>query len=489
MDDHANGLTSFPTPSSQPVPELPPATVNGTSSSTPVVAIPTVLVAVEGGPPQKKRRGRPPKTQILTNGVEANATPEAPKSTRRGRPPGSRNKVSRATTGVQPHVLMVNTGEDIVEKLRSFSMTYKRSLCILAASGALSSATLMQVGQGGHGVGVTLAGQFTVLSISGAVLHEHGDPASGEPKVFLSASLANPTGGVVGGTVAGPMEANGSAMVVVGHWAPDNGRIPLNQSDSQSQIATSMQVESRGVGAVGTPGVTPSGTPGITPGVTPSVTPSPAPVPPQLPVPIPSPVPVPVPVPVPAPGHVPVQTLCQTPTQAPVHVPAPTPVPMMPALSPPQPMPAFPLPLANFPNPPLIIPSASRAESGTVEMRPTQPGLELPYIISGGGGPAAGTQPAGVISSMSRLPSTSPISALLPVPVVPLVSSVPNMSSLSSVPSLPSMPSITSIPAHIHPSSAPIQYPMHNGLVPNNIPKPEMEVKTEETPMGIGDAK
>lgn len=62
---------------------------------------------------------------------------------------------------------------------------------------------------------ILLQGQFTVLSISGAVLHEHGDPSNGDPKVFLSASLANPTGGVVGGTVAGPMEAHGSAMVCV----------------------------------------------------------------------------------------------------------------------------------------------------------------------------------------------------------------------------------------------------------------------------------
>lgn len=34
-----------------------------------------------------------------------------PKSVRRGRPPGSRNKVSRATAGIHPHVLMVNSGE------------------------------------------------------------------------------------------------------------------------------------------------------------------------------------------------------------------------------------------------------------------------------------------------------------------------------------------------------------------------------------------
>lgn len=58
-------------------------------------------------------------------------------------------------------------------KLREFSRTHRRSLVVLAASGLLSSATLMQLSDsssGGSGSGVTLSGSFTVLSISGALL-------------------------------------------------------------------------------------------------------------------------------------------------------------------------------------------------------------------------------------------------------------------------------------------------------------------------------
>ena len=47
--------------------------------------------------------------------------------------------------------------QDVVEKLKSFAVSHKRSLCILAACGSLSTATLMQVGPGGQGVGVTLS--------------------------------------------------------------------------------------------------------------------------------------------------------------------------------------------------------------------------------------------------------------------------------------------------------------------------------------------
>lgn len=56
-------------------------------------------------------------------------------------------------------------------------------------------------------------GQFTVLSLSGAILHEIDDETAGQPKAFLSASLANPAGGVVGGTVAGILQANGVVTV------------------------------------------------------------------------------------------------------------------------------------------------------------------------------------------------------------------------------------------------------------------------------------
>lgn len=163
-------------------------------------------------PPPKRRRGRPPKKE-QPQAVSGEQTP--PK--RRGRPPGTKNKTG---SGTFTQIMTVNSEEDVVEKLKSFAVSHKRSLCILAACGSLSTATLMQVGPGGQGVGVTLTGQFTVLSISGAILHEISDGAMGEPKTFLSASLANPTGGVVGGTVAGVLEANGIVTLVICHWDP-----------------------------------------------------------------------------------------------------------------------------------------------------------------------------------------------------------------------------------------------------------------------------
>jgi hypothetical protein len=41
---------------------------------------------------------------------------------------------------------------------------------VLAASGLLSAATLMQLSEGGQGTAVELTGSFTILSISGALL-------------------------------------------------------------------------------------------------------------------------------------------------------------------------------------------------------------------------------------------------------------------------------------------------------------------------------
>lgn len=75
-----------------------------------------------------------------------------------------------------------------------------------------------------------MQGHFTILSISGAILQqqpEEGTTPNGsgggatpggskrqrDMMSFISASLANPTGGVVGGTVAGALEANSVVTV------------------------------------------------------------------------------------------------------------------------------------------------------------------------------------------------------------------------------------------------------------------------------------
>jgi hypothetical protein len=66
--------------------------------------------------------------------------------------------------------MLIELLQDVYEKLRELSRAYRRSLVVLAASGLLSAATLMQLNEGGQGSGVTLKGSFTILSISGALL-------------------------------------------------------------------------------------------------------------------------------------------------------------------------------------------------------------------------------------------------------------------------------------------------------------------------------
>lgn len=111
------------------------------------------------------------------------------------------------------------------------------------------SLLLPQVGANGQGVGVTLHGHFTILSISGALLQPPSQEAAHLPRkqqrepthAFLSASLANPSGGVVGGTVAGPLQAAGEVTLVVGHWDPDTGGALPAEADGRGTADSLLQ--------------------------------------------------------------------------------------------------------------------------------------------------------------------------------------------------------------------------------------------------------
>jgi hypothetical protein len=57
---------------------------------------------------------------------------------------------------------------------------------------------------------------------------------------FLSASLANPSGGVVGGMVAGPLEAAGPVIMIIGHWEPDKQQQAGPGSNNASPAAAAL---------------------------------------------------------------------------------------------------------------------------------------------------------------------------------------------------------------------------------------------------------
>ncbi|CAI8609429.1 unnamed protein product [Vicia faba] len=164
----------------------------------------------------KKKRGRPRKYSpdgnialaLAPNRVSSPAAAtsasagdsgnaEAPAKKHRGRPPGSGKKqldaLGAGGIGFTPHVVLVESGEDITEKVMAFSQSGPRTVCILSANGAISSATLRQP-SGGI---ARYEGQFEIISLSGA------------------------DGRVLGGAVAGVLIAASTIQVIVGSFIMD----------------------------------------------------------------------------------------------------------------------------------------------------------------------------------------------------------------------------------------------------------------------------
>ncbi|KAF5734863.1 putative DNA-binding protein ESCAROLA [Tripterygium wilfordii] len=186
--------------------------------------------------PVKKKRGRPRKY-----GPDGSATlPLSPKPISSAAPPPvidfsteKRQKVKPANSvsktkfemenlgewvacpvgaNFTPHIITVNSGEDVTMKIISFSQQGPRAICVLCANGVISSVTLRQPDSSGGTL--TYEGRFEILSLSGSFMpNESGGTRSRTGG--MSVSLASPDGRVVGGGVAGLLVA---ASPVQGHF-------------------------------------------------------------------------------------------------------------------------------------------------------------------------------------------------------------------------------------------------------------------------------
>ncbi|ESQ37671.1 hypothetical protein EUTSA_v10028822mg [Eutrema salsugineum] len=184
------------------------------------------MAAVSG---KKKKRGRPRK-------YEANGTPlpiqisssSSPLVKKRGR--GKLNgfdmkmhkRIGFLTSGESygsnftPHIITVNTGEDITMRVISFSQQGPRAICILSANGVISNVTLRQPDSCGGTL--TYEGRFEILSLSGSFMETENQEGSRGRSGGMSVSLAGPDGRVVGGGVAGLLIAATPIQVVVGSF-------------------------------------------------------------------------------------------------------------------------------------------------------------------------------------------------------------------------------------------------------------------------------
>ncbi|XP_071707574.1 AT-hook motif nuclear-localized protein 1-like [Rutidosis leptorrhynchoides] len=114
-----------------------------------------------------------------------------------------------------PHIINVNTGEDVSMKVISFSQQGPRAICILSANGVISSVTLRQPDSSGGRL--TYEGRFEILSLAGSfILSESGGIRNRSGG--MSVSLSSPDGRVVGGSVAGLLVAASPVQIIVGSF-------------------------------------------------------------------------------------------------------------------------------------------------------------------------------------------------------------------------------------------------------------------------------
>lgn len=200
--------------------------------------------AAAGSMPMKKKRGRPRKygpdgsvTMALSpKPISSSAPPPPPvidfSAEKRGKvKPSSVSKTKYEVENLgewvacsvganfTPHIITVNSGEDVMMKIISFSQQGPRAICVLSANGVISSVTLRQPDSSGGTL--TYEGRFEILSLSGSFMpNETGGTRSRSGG--MSVSLASPDGRVVGGGVAGLLVAASPVQVVVGSFLSGN---------------------------------------------------------------------------------------------------------------------------------------------------------------------------------------------------------------------------------------------------------------------------
>ncbi|KAE8677557.1 AT-hook motif nuclear-localized protein 8 [Hibiscus syriacus] len=228
----------------------------------------------------KKKRGRPRKyapdgniaLQLAPTTPVANHSPnhggsdsvglesvgdavEQPPKRNRGRPPGSGKRQIDALGGVSgvgftPHVITVNAGEDVASKITAFSQQGPRAVCILSANGAVCNVTLRQSG----GM-VKYEGRFEIISLSGSFLVSENN-GSCSRSGGLNISLAGSDGQVVGGGVAGTLQAATPVQIIVGSFIADGKKQNLDVLRTGPSYIPTSNLQT--FGAPGTAGSSPS---------------------------------------------------------------------------------------------------------------------------------------------------------------------------------------------------------------------------------------
>ncbi|KAI7732341.1 hypothetical protein M8C21_000351 [Ambrosia artemisiifolia] len=233
--DHNNNITPRPEPTTRSIPQS--ITSQLAAAAPPYTAAPPPA----GTTPvtEKKKRGRPRKYGQDQSTVVRKALSPKPIST--AAPPpvidfsaGKTDKLRQPSAGkvtktealgdwvsssvgasFMPHIINVDTGEDVTMKVISFSQQGPRAICILSANGVISSVTLRQPDSSGGTL--TYEGRFEILSLAGSFIPSESGGIRNRSG-GMSVSLSSPDGRVVGGSVAGLLVAASPVQIIVGSF-------------------------------------------------------------------------------------------------------------------------------------------------------------------------------------------------------------------------------------------------------------------------------
>ncbi|XAR53572.1 hypothetical protein NMG60_11022183 [Bertholletia excelsa] len=117
--------------------------------------------------------------------------------------------------GFTLHMIYAVSGEDVYQKIMSFVQQSKCEVCVLSASGSISTPSLRQPATSGGNI--TYEGQFDILSLTGSYIRTEFGGRNGGVSVCLSS-----TGGqIIGGGIGGPLKAAGPVEIIIGTFLID----------------------------------------------------------------------------------------------------------------------------------------------------------------------------------------------------------------------------------------------------------------------------
>ncbi|CAK9314340.1 unnamed protein product [Citrullus colocynthis] len=169
---------------------------------------------------KKKKRGRPRKCDAVDRknppqeSFSSSADSQTTSKPRPGRPPGSGGYAWDTAGGsFTPHIVLVAPGEDIVNRISTFSKSDPRAaICFISAVGLVSTVHLYQHDYDSElDTNLRFEGMFEILRLSGWFV-------GGDPLKRISISLAKHDGQVFGGIVASSLIAATPTQIIVGSF-------------------------------------------------------------------------------------------------------------------------------------------------------------------------------------------------------------------------------------------------------------------------------